>query len=80
MGDLKHFADYLIITYVELTLIKRKNEITNNLEKVGNKIDLTPEQANKLLQEELIPNLKEKIIKAKNSGMNLTEYFNFSNK
>ncbi len=42
--------------------------------------DITPEQANKLLQEELIPNLKEKIIKAKNSGMNLTEYFNFSNK
>ena len=80
MGDLKHFADYLIITYVELTLIKRKNEITNNLEKVGNKIDLTPEQANKLLQEELIPNLKEKIIKAKNSGMSSTEYFNFSNK
>ena len=52
-----------------------KNEITNNLEKVGNKIDLTPEQANKLLQEELIPNLKEKIIKAKNSGMSSTEYF-----
>ena len=28
-------------------------------------------------QEELIPDLKEKIIKAKNSGMNLNEYFNF---
>ena len=44
------------------------------------KIGLTPEQANKFLQEELIPDLKEKIIKAKDSGMNLTEYFNFSNK
>nr|WP_314602896.1 hypothetical protein [uncultured Capnocytophaga sp.] len=42
--------------------------------------DITPEQANKFLQEELIPDLKEKIIKAKDSGMNLTEYFNFSNK
>ena len=39
--------------------------------------DITPEQANKFLQEELIPDLKEKIIKAKNSGMNLNEYFKF---
>ena len=37
--------------------------------------NITPEQANKFLQEELIPDLKEKIIKAKNSGMNLNEYF-----
>ena len=29
---------------------------------------LTPEQANKFLQEELIPDLKEKIIKAKTQG------------
>ena len=42
--------------------------------------DITPEQANKFLQEELIPDLKEKIIKAKNSGMNLNEYFIFFNK
>ena len=40
-----------------------------------NKIGLTPEQANKLLQEELIPDLKKRIIEAKNSGMNLNEYF-----
>ena len=33
-----------------------------------NKIGLTPEQANKFLQEELIPDLKEKIIKAKTQG------------
>ena len=33
-----------------------------------NKIGLTPEQANKFLQEELIPDLKEKIIKAKSQG------------
>ena len=37
--------------------------------------DITPEQANKFLQEELIPDLKEKIIKAKDSGMNLNENF-----
>ena len=37
--------------------------------------NITPEQANKFLQEELIPDLKEKIIKAKDSGMNLNEYF-----
>ncbi|ASF42330.1 AHH domain-containing protein [Capnocytophaga endodontalis] len=37
--------------------------------------NITPKQANKFLQEELIPDLKEKIIKAKNSGMNLNEYF-----
>ena len=36
-----------------------------------NKIGLTPEQANKLLQEELIPDLKKRIIEAKN----LNEYF-----
>ncbi len=40
-----------------------------------NKIGLTPEQANKFLQEELIPDLKKRIIEAKNSGMNLNEYF-----
>ena len=33
-----------------------------------NKIGLTPEQANKFLQEELIPDLKEKIIKVKTQG------------
>ena len=38
-----------------------------------NKIGLTPEQANKFLQEELIPDLKKRIIEAKNSGMNLNE-------
>ena len=45
-----------------------------------NKIGLTPEQANKFLQEELIPDLKRKIIDAKNSGMNLNEYFKKINK
>ena len=38
-----------------------------------NKIGLTPEQANKFLQEELILDLKKRIIEAKNSGMNLNE-------
>jgi len=28
VGDLKHFADYLIITYVELTLINNQEVIT----------------------------------------------------
>ena len=42
--------------------------------------NITPEQANKFLQEELIPDLKEKIIKAKDSGMNLNEYFKGINK
>ena len=42
--------------------------------------DITPEQANKFLQEELIPDLKGKIIKAKDSGMNLNEYFKNINK
>ena len=37
--------------------------------------DITPEQANKFLQEELIPDLKKRIIEAKNSGMNLNENF-----
>ena len=54
-----------------------KRTIIEEIEKKGLKIGLTPEQANKFLQEELIPDLKEKIIKAKNSGMNLNEYFNF---
>ena len=45
-----------------------------------NKIGLTPEQANKFLQEELIPDLKKRIIEAKNSGMNLNEYFKNINK
>ncbi|MFK8264877.1 AHH domain-containing protein [Capnocytophaga cynodegmi] len=36
---------------------------------------ITPEQANKFLQEELIPDLKTKIIEAQNSGLNLNEYF-----
>ena len=42
--------------------------------------NITPEQANKFLQEELIPDLKEKIIKAKDSGMNLNKYFKNINK
>ena len=41
---------------------------------------LTSEQANKFLQEELIPDLKKRIIEAKNSGMNLNEYFKNINK
>ncbi|MFK8299047.1 AHH domain-containing protein [Capnocytophaga cynodegmi] len=36
---------------------------------------LTPEQANKFLQKELIPDLKTKIIEAQKSGLNLNEYF-----
>ena len=44
------------------------------------KIGSTPEQANKFLQEELIPDLKKRIIEAKNSGMNLNEYFKNINK
>ena len=54
-----------------------KRTIIEEIEKKGLKIGLTPEQANKFLQEELIPDLKKKIIKAKNSGMNLNEYFKF---
>lgn len=37
--------------------------------------NITPEQANIFLQEELIPDLKRKIIDAKKSGMNLNGYF-----
>ena len=35
----------------------------------------TPQQANKYLQEALIPELKSLIIKAEQSGLNLNEYF-----
>ena len=57
-----------------------KRAIIEEIEKKGLKIGLTPEQANKFLQEELIPDLKKRIIEAKNSGMNLNEYFKNINK
>ena len=41
--------------------------VKTQLERVK-KIGLSPEQANKFLQEELIPDLKEKIIKVKTQG------------
>lgn len=37
--------------------------------------DLTPRDANKYLQETLIPEIKNKIIEAKNSNLNLNNYF-----
>ncbi len=43
-------------------------------------VDVTPEKANKFLQEELIPELKTHIIEAQNSGLNLNEYFKVINK
>lgn len=50
--------------------------VSNQLDKFKKSYDnITPEQANKFLQENLIPDLKKKITAAGQTDMNLNQYF-----